>query len=99
MTDYTNDAQQRLCRLVVLLFADVVNGLAPSQLAKELGCTSTAMTRDLFNLVKAGLAEKTDSGLYRLTPRLPQQAVKVFAAINAAETRLSEARQRYGAAS
>ena len=49
-----------------------------------------AMTRDLTNLITAGLAEKDEDGRYRLTARLPQQAVKVYAALGRAETRLAE---------
>jgi DNA-binding IclR family transcriptional regulator len=50
------------------------------------------MTRDLENLVTAGLAERDEDGRYRLTSRLPQQAVKVHAAIGRAEARLAETR-------
>ncbi|MDR2259553.1 MAG: IclR family transcriptional regulator [Azoarcus sp.] len=95
MNAYTNAAQQRLLRLVLALFADVINGLAPGVLAKEIGCPASAITRDLANLRDAGLAERLASGAWRLTPRLPQQAVKVFTAINHAGMRLDEARQRY----
>lgn len=92
-TDYTNAAQQRLLRLLVVLFGDVVNGYAAGALAKAVGCSPGVMTRDLDNLRTAGLAEKDeDTGLWRLTARLPQQAVKVYAAIGRAETRLAEAK-------
>jgi DNA-binding IclR family transcriptional regulator len=93
---YTNTAQQRILRLTLMLFSDVVGGVAPGVLAKELGCPASAVTRDLANLAQAGLAEKLESGAWRLTPRLPQQAVKVFASINLAEMRLGEAKRRYG---
>jgi DNA-binding IclR family transcriptional regulator len=95
-TDYTNESQQRLIKLVLVLFGDVVNGYPPSVLAKTMNCTATIVTRDMHNLVKAGVAERDEAtGNCRLTPRLPQQAIKVFNAIDHAERRLAEARQRF----
>ena len=90
-TDYTNAAQQRLVKVLLTLFGDVVDGYAPSALAKAAGCAASVMTRDLDNLRTAGLAEQDEeTGRWRLTARLPQQAVKVWAAIGRAETRLAE---------
>lgn len=95
-TDYTNDAQQRILKLVILMFGDVVNGFTPAVLAEELGCSRPVMTRDLDNLRTAGIAARDEStGLWRLTPRMPQQAVKIFAAIDNAERRLNDAKQRF----
>lgn len=91
-TDYTNSSQQRILRLVLAMFGDVVNGYTPGQLCQLTGHRPDAMTRDLTNLITAGLAERDEDGRYRLTARLPQQAVKVYAAIGRAETRLAEAR-------
>ena len=66
------------------------------QLAETLGVSASVITRDLDNLRTAGLAERDDAtGHWRLTPRLPQQAIKVFAAIDAAARRVDEARNRY----
>jgi DNA-binding IclR family transcriptional regulator len=96
MTAYINTAQQRILRLMLTLFGDVINGLAPGLLAKEIDCPPSAITRDLANLAEAGLAERLETGAWRLTPRLPRQAVKVFAALHAAERRLGEAKHRYG---
>lgn len=95
-TDYTNEAQQRILRVVLALFADVVQGVAPTALARQVACSASVITRDLDNLATAGLAERDElTGLWRLTPRLPQQAVKVFGAISTAETRLMDAKQRF----
>lgn len=90
-TDYTNNAQQRLMRVILVMFGDVVEGFAPSALAKAVGCAPGVMTRDLYNLHKSGIAHcDEESGRWRLTSRLPQQAVKIYAAIGRAETRLAE---------
>lgn len=93
---YTNSSQQRVLRLVLVLFGDVVRGYQPSALAKLVGCNPSDVTRDLDNLQTAGIAafdEQTQC--WRLTPRLPQQAVKVYAALGRAEVQLREDRDRY----
>lgn len=93
---YTNDAQQRLVKLVLVMFGDVVNGYLPSELAKAVGASPGTMTRDLDNLETAGIARPDEeTGRWRLTPRLPQQAIKVFNAIDAADQRVQEARNRF----
>lgn len=95
-TDYTNEAQQRLVKVVLALFADVVVGLSPSALAKAVGCSAPVITRDLDNLATAGMAERDEAtGLWRLTPRLPQQAIKVWSAIDRAERRIEESKNRF----
>lgn len=95
-TDYTNASQQRILHLVLALFGDVVHGYPPSKLAELLGASASVITRDLDNLRTAGLADRDEStGHWRLTPRLPQQAIKVFNAIDAAARRVDEARNRY----
>lgn len=95
-TDYTNEAQQRVIRVILALFSDVVTGLSPAALAKAVGCNAPSITRDLDNLATAGLAERDEAtGLWRLTPRLPQQAIKVWTAIDRAERRLADSRARF----
>ena len=95
-TSYTNAAQQRILQLQMALFTDVVNGLPPSRLAELLRVSASAITRDLDNLRTAGLAERDEAtGHWRLTPRLPQQAIKVFNAIDTAQRRVDEARNRF----
>ena len=95
-TDYTNDSQQRILRVLLALFADVVQGVSPSVLARAVAAAPSAITRDLDNLRTAGLAEKDETtGLWRLTPRLPQQAIKVFNSIDSAQRRVDEARNRF----
>jgi len=95
-TDYTNAAQQRLVQVILALFGDVVAGLSPSALAKAVGCAAPVITRDLDNLQTAGIAEREEvTGHWRLTPRLPQQALKALSSIDRAERRVDEARQRF----
>lgn len=95
-TDYTNDGQQRILKVLLLMFNDVVHGLSASAVAKELGLNQPTVIRDLENLQKAGLAEKDEAtGLWRLTPRLPQQAFKVLSSIDNAQRRIDDVRQRF----
>lgn len=95
-TDYTNEAQQRILKMVLALFGDAINGYTPGALAKALGCASSMVTRDLDNLAKAGLVKlDEESGTWCLTPRLPQQAIKVWTAIDRAERRIEESKQRF----
>ena len=95
-SDYTNDAQQRMVKLILALFSDPVQGLPPSVLAREVGCSPQVMTRDLDNARTAGIAERDEAtGLWRLTPRLPQQAIKVLNAVDAEQRRVDEIRNRF----
>lgn len=95
-TDYTNEAQQRMLKVVLALFGDVVQGMQPTTLARAVGCSAPVITRDLDNLRTAGLAERDEAtGLWRLTPRLPQQAIKVWSAIDKAERHLEESKNRF----
>lgn len=95
-TDYTNEAQQRLMKVVIALFGDVIHGYPPSVLAKAVECSQSVITRDLDNLLTAGWVERDEgTGHWRLTPRLPQQAIKVFNALDTAQRRVDEARNRF----
>ena len=95
-TSYTNAPQQRILQLVLALFGDVVNGYPPAALAKALDVSPSVITRDLDNLLTAGPAERDEAtGHWRLTPRLPQQSIKVFNSVDAAQRRVDEARNRY----
>ena len=93
---YRNKAQLRLVKVILVLFNDVVNGLSPTAIAREVGCSAAVCTRDMANLAEAGIAEKVEgSGCWRLTPRLPQQAIKVWTSVDQHERRVQEARQRF----
>ena len=95
-TDYTNAAQQRLLQLVDLLAGHELAGLVPGEIAKALAVNASTVTRDLDNLRTAGVADRDEAtGHWHLTPRLPQQAIKVFNAIDTAQRRVDEARTRF----
>lgn len=93
---YTCAPQQRLIKIVLHLFGDVVNGFSPSDLAKAVGASAATITRDLDNLETAGIAHmKEQTGRWLLTQRLPQQTIKVWSGIDRAEQELQEAKQRF----
>ncbi len=95
-TDYTNDAQQRILKLLLALCGDPVIGYPPSKLAELLRCTASAITRDLDNLRTAGMAQRDEAtGCWVLTPCIPQQSIKVYTAIDRAQRRVDEARNRF----
>ena len=82
---YTNAAQQRILRLVLIMFGDVATGYKPGALAKALACTASTITRDLDNLRTAGVAELVEeTECWRLTELFPQQADKVWLAMSRA---------------
>ena len=94
--DYINDAQQRILRLLCLLAGNAVTGLKPSEIARLNDCSPAVVTRDLANLRQAGLAELVpETERWRLAPAVVQIAIKHMAALERAETRLAETRNRY----
>ena len=96
MSDYTNDSQQRILRLALLMAGHEITGIAPSDIAAQQGCNASAVTRDLANLREAGWAEPVpETGRWRLTPQVVQMALAHLAALDRAETRLAETRNRY----
>ena len=96
MTDYTNDGQQRILRLVMLLAGNEITGLAPADIGRQQECSASMVTRDLDNLRTAGFAEIVpETQRWRLAPEIVQIALKHMAALDRAEKRLDETRNRY----
>ncbi len=56
MTDYTNNAQCRILRLVSALAGNEFAGISPGELARLTQSSSCNVTKDLFNLARAGFA-------------------------------------------
>jgi DNA-binding IclR family transcriptional regulator len=95
-TDYTSDSQQRVLKTLLVLFGHEIDGLAPGQVAKLVGTSASNATRDLANLIEAGIAEQTPhNGNYRLTPMLGRKAMAILTTIERAASRVEETRQRY----
>jgi len=94
-TDYTNAAQQRLLQVVDLLAGHELNGLAPRAIALALAIADSSVTRDMDNLKTAGWAEKTPSGLWRLTPHVIQMSQRFAQAMHAGRQNWNDTHQRY----
>lgn len=92
---YYNAAQQRMLQVILTLFGNEITGLTPTEISRAVGCTSSTMTKDLWNLSHAGLAEQLPTGRYRLTARFPQCAMAMLDALDKAERHLAETKQRF----
>lgn len=98
-TSYTNAAQQRILQLIDLLAGHELQGLAPTEIARALGCGAPVVTRDLDNLRTAGWAELTPKGdRWRLTPHVIQISLRYATALNAGAQQWRDVQQRYGRA-
>jgi DNA-binding IclR family transcriptional regulator len=96
MSLYTSSSQQRLLAMLMELAGHEVSGQAPSELAKALEIGASTVTRDLANLMEAGMAEQIpETGRYRLGPKLIRIAVKHMAEMERATARLVDAKNRY----
>jgi DNA-binding IclR family transcriptional regulator len=93
---YENAAQQRVLKTMMALFGHEVDGLSPSQIAKAVDTTSSNVTRDLYNLIESGVAEKlSHNDNIRITPRLGQKAIAILNNIDSASRRLEDTRNRF----
>lgn len=96
MADYTNAGQQRILKVIKTLAGHEITGVAPATLARDVGCSAACVTRDMDNLRTAGLAEQVpETGRWRLGPAIVQIALKHMSALDRAEKRLDEVRNRY----
>jgi DNA-binding IclR family transcriptional regulator len=95
MSKYTNAAQQRVLKALMVLAGHELEGLAPAQVARALHTSQSNATRDLANLLESGLAERLDSNRWRLSPRLVQIAKAHTEALARYEANLEEVKQRY----
>lgn len=95
-TDYTNAPQQRILKLLFILAGNEFNGLSHSEIAAATKCAASMVTRDLFNLAEAGIAEQIqETGRWRLAPKMIQLSTSFSNALTRAETRLKEFANRY----
>lgn len=93
---YRNEAQQRICRLILLLAGNEMDGVQPSTLAKALDTNPSNVTRDLWNLQEAGFVDRIgDSDRWRLGPKVVQVAISFMTRLEQAKSRFEELQQRY----
>lgn len=92
---YNTVGQQRILTVLLLLAGHEFDGVLPSELARAANTTAPNITRDLANLRQAGLAEKMETGRWRLGPKLIQIALAFSMHISRQSDRLDELKQRY----
>lgn len=88
----------RVCRLLVVLAGNTVNGLATGELAKALGISESNITRTVAHLINEGFVEEAAiADRWRLGPKLVQIARAYEADIARRQGELDQIKQRYGA--
>lgn len=93
---YVSDSQQRILQLLRCLAGNEIEGLAPGDVAKLNNCSPSQVTRDLANLKHAGMAEQLPAtGRWRLGPDVVQIAMRHMTAIDRAERKLAETKNRF----
>jgi len=93
---YDNASQQRGFALAFALAGHELHGLSPTDLAKALKVTPPTITRDLYNLGRAGVVEKIDTtGRYRLAPKLVRVAIAYLTTMDDAERHLANLKNKY----
>jgi len=96
MDKYKSESQQRIIKVMFILAGHEINGLAPGEIAKALSETPSKITRALANLKIAGVAEQLlETERWRLTPKLVQVAIAHMNALDKAESKLNEVRNRF----
>lgn len=71
-----------------------LNGLSNTQLSQSLDETPTNITRALQDLISEGLVIKLENGCFSQSVQMAQMAVAHLEAMNRAENRLQELKQR-----
>jgi len=93
---YKSESQQRIIKVMFILSGHEINGLAPGEIAKALHETPSKITRVLANLKIAGVAEQLiETERWRLSPKTVQIAIAHFNALDKAESKLREVRNRF----
>lgn len=90
----TKSATKVLAVLDVLL-RNFAHGFSPTELARETGFGASDITRYVNTLENAGFAERIpETSRIRPSHRLAQKAVQIMHALDEAEKRLQESRNR-----
>ena len=95
-TDYTSSCQQRILKVLLVMFGHEIDGLAPGQIAKLAEITPQEATRDIHNLIEAGVAERLPhNDNVRISPLMGRKAMQVLATLDTAQRRVDEVRNRF----
>ena len=92
----SSEQTSRVCRALVMLAGNTVNGMLPGELAKALNTSPATITRMLAHLKQEGFVEETKlGGRWRLGSRVAQIGLAALADVAARESELNEIKQRY----
>lgn len=95
-SDYHCASQQRILKVMLVLFGHELQGLSPSDVAKACGISGANATRDIANLVNAGVAERLPgSDRIRISPLLARKSVATLQAFDRARSELDALSTRY----
>ncbi|MBI2397706.1 MAG: hypothetical protein HYV17_07900 [Xanthomonadales bacterium] len=90
-----NNAQQRICQVLMVLAGQEEFGVAQSAIAKAVKSSDSRLFNDLRNLQHAGFVEQLENKCWRLGPRLVQVSNAFHVGITRMKARALEIEQRY----
>ena len=90
----TSKKAQRLLRVFLAMDAHPIIGISNKELSDGIGLTATQVSRDLEDLVAAGLAVRLDNGNYAYSVRTLQIAERFRRQQEDLERRLAEVMRR-----
>jgi DNA-binding IclR family transcriptional regulator len=86
----------RVCRLILLLAGNTVNGLSPGEIAKGLDTHPSNVTRLIAHLKRSRFVEEHPlGGRWRLGAKVVQIALAHMSDVRRAEEDLNDIRNRY----
>ena len=95
MADYTNEAQQRILRLVHLLAGQEVHGLSLTEVAGGMGIAAPKAMRDLHNLEAAGWCRRMHSGRWCLAAGAVRPLANIQAAVSRGRAEMDRIETEY----
>jgi DNA-binding IclR family transcriptional regulator len=90
-----NEAQQRLIRIITTLAGHELNGLTQQSIALSIKANDDRVHHDLRNLAHSGLAERLETGRWRLGPKLIQIGLDYHAGQLRIQRQAQDLRERY----
>ena len=94
--DYTNEAQQRIMRLVMAIAGHELHGVSAQDMVQMQQCNASMVTRDIANLVAVGWVERIpETNRWRLAPSVVQIAMRHMVGLDRAKQKLAEIQHRY----
>ncbi|MFK5892858.1 MAG: hypothetical protein QM504_06530 [Pseudomonadota bacterium] len=88
-----NQSQQRILKVMLCLSGHEIHGMETGEVAKSMDISITNSSRDLSNLEYAGIAEKMNSGRWRLTTKLIEIPVAMYKHLDEVQAKINELRQ------